>query len=104
MKALEDWQIKDIIKQHAEGKTLVELAQIYNVHYKTIANYINAEKPAEGLNIKVFFNVQDNEKKQTFNHYGVIEQETKGRWLHLYKQNGEEAIINMDNVNQIISL
>lgn len=56
-------------------------------------------------NLKVFFKKPDETMPNiTYNHYGVIAKETlPGNNIRLIKENGE-ALINWDNVNQIITL
>ena len=63
-------------------------------------------KLAQPINIKIFFTKQEVHKESlTYNHYGVVEKEDMPNgWLRLKKNNGEEAIINLANVNQIITI
>lgn len=66
---------------------------------------INLEYLKEPINLKVFFAKVPNEPSITFNHYGVIAKETlPNNFVRLIKNNGQEALLNMANVNQIITL
>lgn len=58
------------------------------------------------MNIKIFFVKKEEEwPNLTYNHYGIVKTEPlPGNWLRLIKKNEEEALINMDNVNQIITI
>jgi hypothetical protein len=57
------------------------------------------------INIKIFFKVPpENARPMTYNHYNVIAKEKTGNWLLLLKDNKEEVLINLENVNQIITL
>ncbi len=66
----------------------------------------NIEYLDKPINIKVFFNKPDPSNPQpiTYNHYGVIAKEKTGNWLRLIKNNGMEALVNLDNVNQIVTI
>jgi hypothetical protein len=59
-------------------------------------------------NIKIFFKKPESEPAITFNHYGVTELERKDSMLLVHKDNdGEDyiaAIVNWDNVNQIVEI
>jgi len=57
------------------------------------------------INIKVFFTKQDPDQKSlTYNIYGVIAKRQIGKVLHLLKNNGEEVLINWDNINMICTI
>ncbi len=57
----------------------------------------------EPINLKIFFNHKE-DHAVTFNHYSVIGRRQEGNWLNLLKNNGEEVLINLDNVNQIATI
>ena len=67
---------------------------------------INLEYLEAPINLKVFFHKPENDQRNlTFNHYGIIAKETlPNNFIRLIKNNGHEALINMANVNQIITL
>lgn len=66
------------------------------------------DKPFEILddpiNLKIFFRADVKEHALTFNHYGVIGRRQEGNWLNLLKNNGDEVMVNLDNVNQIATI
>jgi hypothetical protein len=56
------------------------------------------------INLKIFFHTADKNQKLCYNHYGIVGRRQEGNWLNLLKNNGEEVLINLNNVNQIITI
>lgn len=100
IKALEQWQIDDIRKQKAEGKTLMQLAQQYNVHYKTIENYLKPPKeedPSDGQAIRII----SNNPGKTRNYTGITSIIKGKEWVDLYR---DEEMIATVRTAEIFSI
>lgn len=116
MKALEPWQIDDIIKQKSEGKTYMQLAALYNCHYKTIENALREWRQSQeqeqvegqieieefkGYSLKVLLM---NDKTMNFDEIGKYEKLVKLDIWQLYDTCGEVvAIFEARNVSGIVA-
>jgi hypothetical protein len=57
------------------------------------------------INLKIFFRATEKQQHGiTFNHYSIVGRRQEGHWLNLLKNNGEEVMINLDNVNQVVTI
>ncbi len=56
------------------------------------------------MNIKVFFKKPENEPNVTYNHYGITDIKRVGNVITLLKGGEEVAVLNWDNVNQIVNI
>lgn len=107
MKALEQWQIDDIRKQKSAGKTDMQLAQQYNVHYRTIQNYckdikspMQDELEKQGYDIKVISTTPG----KTLNFKDVT-QIVKGKeWIKIYKGDELIGLLEPQNVTAIVPI
>jgi len=104
-KALEPWQVNDIRKQKAEGKTDMQLAQLYNVHYKVIQDCCKPipgqfSLDGTGQDIKVIGITPG----KTLNFAGVTEIRKGKDWIEVRR--GEEVIglLNEANITAIVPL
>lgn len=56
------------------------------------------------MNIKIFFKKPPDEPNITFNHYGITDIKRNGNIITLLKDEQEVAVVNWDNVNQIVEI
>jgi hypothetical protein len=106
MKALEQWQIEDCRKQHSEGKTYYQLAQLYSCHPRTIENYCKPELPGQiriegiGFDIKVISTTPG----KTLNFKGVTKIDKKPDWIRIMKEEEVIALLTPENITAIIPM